>query len=265
MRKLAVILAAIAVAIVPAAFLSQAGAASRYVVTLQVSKTGIAQGTQVVVSGKVSPTAKDSVVSIQYFDIDQDGNRWRTIDHATVKPDGTYARTITPRDGSASYRVFKSAGSGLSSGASGPVVIRAYAWYPIAYNTDLVYYGEQYLGQYGTQTVNGIPVEHYWATTAAATGATRWSTVRSCTRLRVSVGMDDRSTAGADAQFRVHADADLIYSLRVKKGTMAPADLAVPRADTATIKFSAEARNTLTPTYVNASNPRLYCAFPEGD
>ncbi|VXB42965.1 hypothetical protein [Aeromicrobium sp. 9AM] len=58
MRKLALVLTTIAIAIVPAAFLSEAQAASRYAVTLNTSKTEIAQGDQVIFFGKVWPTAK---------------------------------------------------------------------------------------------------------------------------------------------------------------------------------------------------------------
>jgi len=264
MRTFIALLSAIALAIVPAALLSEAQAASRYSVSLHVSKTEIAHGTSVVFSGKVSPAANGSTVSIQYFDVDQGGNRWRTIDHATVKSDGTYARSIVARDGSTSYRVFKFAGSGLSSGASPSVLIRAYSWQTM-YFSDLIRYGEQYIDQYGPQTVAGVPVEHYWATTSTAAGASRWSTTGTCKRLRADVGLDDRSDAGADAQFRIHADADVVYSLRVKKGTIVPVDLPLDRANTISVKFSAEARNDLVPLYVVAANPRMYCAFPEDD
>ena len=265
MRKLALVLIVIALAILPAAFMSQAQAASRYVVTLNASKTEINQGDQVIFFGKVSPTAKGTTVKIQYFDIDQGGNRWRDVTSTTVRSDGTYAKLVTPRDGSTSYRVYKYAGSGLSAGASPAVVMRAYGWYPMAYNSDLVQTGEEHLGQYGPQTVAGVPVEHYWASSATAGGKTRWTTLHTCKRLRVNVGLDDRSATGADAQFRVHAQLKTIVSLRLAKGTMVPVDVAVPRAETGIITFSAAAHNDLAPTYVNASNPQVYCAFPEDD
>ena len=265
MRKLALILTAIAIAIVPAAFLSQAGAASRYAVTLNTSKTEISQGTQVIFFGKVSPTAKGATVRVQYFDVDQGGNRWRDVSSTTVRSDGTYATLVTPRDGATSYRVYKPAGSGLSSGASPSVIVRAYGWYPLSYSSDQIMSGEEYLGQYGPQTVAGTPVTHYWASTATAGGMTTWSTVHSCKRLRAEVGLDDRSNAGADAQFRVGAGAERIANLRVTKGTLVPVDVAVARTSSATIRFNAVANNALTPTYVIASNPRVYCAFPEDD
>ncbi|KAA1399303.1 NPCBM/NEW2 domain-containing protein [Aeromicrobium ginsengisoli] len=261
MRKLALILAAFALAIVPSAFLSQAQAVSRYDVTLHVSKTDVALGTPVVFSGKVSPTAKGSLVSIQYLFSDQESTRWVTIAHATVQADGTYARSVPPRASNWSYRVFKPAGAGRSSGASPQVVIRAYSWTHVV-GSLLERYGWQYTNQYGPQTVAGTPVAEYWSTTASAHGESRWSTHQSCKRLRVDVGLDDRSDAGADAQFRIHFDGDLVYSLRVKKGTKVSVDLPIPRADTSSIKFSAEARNKNVPVYVNASNPRVYCALP---
>lgn len=265
MRKVVIILIAVALAIVPAAFVSQAQAASRYAVTLNTSKTEINQGDQVIFFGKVSPTAKGSSVSIQYFDIDQGGNRWRTVTTTTVRSDGTYAINVTPRDGSTSYRVYKPAGSGLSSGASPSVVMRAYGWYTMSYNTDLIQLGEEYLEQYGPQTVAGVPVVHYWASTATAGGKTHWTTLHTCKRVRAEVGLDDRSDPGANAQFRIDAGAKRLVNLPVTKGTMTPVDVAVPRAESATIRFSAAANNALTPTYVVASNPRVFCAFPEDD
>lgn len=265
MRKIALILTAVAVAIVPAAFISQAQAAGKYSVTLTSSKTGINQGAKVIFSGKVSPNAKGSTVRIQYFDKDQGGNRWRTVSTANVKSNGTYARTVRPKEGSVSYRVYKPSGSGLSGGASKAILMRTYGWYPLSYNTDLIQSGEQYLGQYGPQTVAGLPVEHYWSSTDTAGGSTRWTTLHTCNLLRLSVGLDDRSAEGADAQFRVHADEKKIVSVRVKKGTMIAVDVAVPRAETGNLKFTAEARNELVPTYVNASEPRVHCAFPEDD
>lgn len=266
MRKLAVLCTAVAVAIVPAAFLSQAQAAGSYEVSLSVSKTEIRQGDTVVFSGTVEPSAKGSIVKIQFFDRDQGGDRWRTVATTTVKSGGAYAKTVTPRDGSTSYRVYKPSGSGLAGAASSSVVLRAYAWYKMANEPELfVNYGASLKGQYGPQTVAGIPVTRYWSTGATANGRTQWATLETCKRLRVNVGLDDRSDAGADAQFRVLADQDRIVSLRVKKGTMTAVDVAVPRAATRTLTFSAEARNDLVPTYVNASKPQAYCAFPEDD
>ncbi len=264
MRKLVLIGTAIAIAIAPAAFLSEAQAASRYAVTLNTSKTEIAQGDQVIFFGKVSPTATGATVRVQYFDIDQGGNRWRDVSSTTVKSDGTYATLVTPRDGSTSYRVYKPSGSGRSSGASTAVIMRAYGWYTLSYNSE-VSSGAEYLNQYGPQTVAGDPVTHYWSSTETAGGKTMWPTLHTCKRLRAEVGLDDRSDAGADAQFRVGAGAQLIVDLRVTKGTSTSVDVPIARATSATIRFSAVANNALTPTYVNASNPRYYCAFPEDD
>ena len=116
--------------------------------------------------------------------------------------------------------------------------------------------GEEFLEQYGPQTVAGKPVTHYWSSNESAGGKTTWSTSHTCKRLRAEVGLDDRSDAGADAQFRVGAGSQLIVDLRVTKGTSTPIDVPIARATSATVRFSAVANNALTPTYVNASNPR---------
>ncbi|AWB93861.1 hypothetical protein [Aeromicrobium chenweiae] len=265
MRHLTLVAAALAVGFTPV-LVSQAQAATPYKVSLSVTRTEIKQGDTVVFSGKVSPSAKGARLKVQFFDIDQGGNRWRTVATTTVKSGGAYAKTVAPRDGSTRYRVYKPSGSGLSGGASKTVIMRAYAWYKMANVPDVpLASGEQYKGQYGPQTVAGTPVTRYWASSASAGGRTRWLTLHTCKRVHAEVGLDDRSAAGADAQFRIHADQTRIASVRVKKGTMVTVDVAVPRAETGGLIFTAEARNSARPTYVNASKPRAYCAFPEDD
>ncbi|QGG42982.1 hypothetical protein [Aeromicrobium yanjiei] len=266
MRKLALITGAVALAIASAAFSSQAQAATPYKVSLSVSKTEIKQGDRVVFSGTVSPAAKGTKLKVQFFDVDQGGNRWRTVATTTVRSGGKYSKTVEPRDGSTSYRVYKPSGAGLSGGASRTVIMRAYAWYKMANAPDMgIAYGERYIGQYGPQTVGGTAVTRYWSSDANGAGKTRWSTLHTCKLVRATVGLDDRSAAGADAQFRVHADEKRIVSQRVTPGTTVTFTADVPRAETGGVTFSAEARNADRPVYVNASKPSLYCAFPEDD
>lgn len=265
MRKLAVILTAIAVAILPAAFLSQAQAAGKYRVTLKASKTGLNLGGTTVFSGKVSPKAKGKTVRIQMLVVSQIGAKsWKTVSTANVKANGTYARTVKPQADITVYRVYKPSGAGRSGGASKSIRVRAYSWYPMVSDelAPTLASGGQYLDQYGPQTVAGTPVTKYWSTTGTAGGKTRWFVHHSCNLLRLSVGLDDRSAEGADAQFRVHADEKKIVSVRVRKGAMTAVDVAVPRDATGNLAFTAEARNNLVPTYVNVSRARAHCAFP---
>jgi hypothetical protein len=264
MRKLALLVTAVAVAIVPAAFMSQAQASSRYAVTIKTSTASVNQGGTAVISGKVSPTAKGSTVWIQWYDRDQGGNRWRTATTATVSSSGTYSKTITPVDGTVDYRVYKPSGSGLSGGTSKTLVIRAYGWYSLASRVD-AFNGIQYRNQYGPQTVAGVPVSDYWSSTETAGGVSRWGTHHSCNLLRLNIGLDDRSAAGAWAQFRVQADSETIVSVRLRKESLTAVEVPIDRAETAYLRFSAEAHNAVVPVYVNASRPRVHCAWPEDD
>ena len=268
MRKIATVLVALAVMLAPAAYVTQAQAAGKFSVTLKSSRTSVADGSKVTFTGKVSPTAAGQRVRIQFYLTNEGGSSWQDawrVTGAVVRSDGSYSKTFTPYEGEHRWRVYKPSGAGHGAGASPAVTLKVYKWFKMALSggdRPRVASGKEHINKYGTTEVAGTPVRHYYASDPDGSGTTRWDTDRSCARLRVDVGLGDNSAEGAAAQFRVFAGGyNKIISQKVSKGKMISIDVKFSASATPWLKFTSQNRVDVD-TYLNASNPRMSCAYP---
>lgn len=268
MRKLVVVCTAIAVAIIPASFLSQAQAADSYDVTLTSNRTSLDNGSTVTFTGKVSPKAAGQQLKVQYFSTDQDGDLWKDalhIERITITSNGTYSGTFTPYEGERLWRVYKPSGQGVGSGFSSPVTLKVYEWWKLTGPSSLsehmyIQNGAGQIDKYGTIPVAGTPVSRYYASNDDGSGTTRWYLDRRCKQVRFDAGLADVS-AGTSSQLRVYTHGDQPFiSQKVTKGQKISVDKTFSQSASPWIKFTSENRQDL-PTITVASNPRVYCAF----
>lgn len=261
MRKTLTLLVAMAVALLPAAFSSQAKASSKYTVTFKVSKTSITKGQKITLSGKVSPKAAGKTIKFQALLGSEGDETWTTVRTATIRSDGSYSRKVTPFAGAFRWRAYKPSGSGHGAGVSKAVTIKTYSWYKMANADDTelaIPRGDQWLGRYGAIPVAGVTVSRYFATNQLAGDTTRWYTQHTCKRIRAEVGLWDAASASAVGQFRIFANSTKVASVQVKKGTMIAVDASFSPSKTGAVTFTGEAKGSgVTP--IVASNPRILC------
>lgn len=263
MRKLVIVPLALVVALLPAFFLTQAQAGSKYVVTMNVAKTTINEGQALSFSGKVSPKAAGQKVKIQQQSIVDGDVDWDTMTTATITTNGTYSKKFTPLSGRHKWRVYKSSSPGHAAGTSPAQTLSVFGWFKMANGTTQleIASGTQYLGRYGSIDVAGTTVSRYFATNQLGGDTTRWYTKHLCKRIRVDVGLWDESAPGSVGQFRIFADSDRIASVRVPYGTSIAIEETFSRSGTGSIKFTGEAREPIVgPTAIVAANPRIQCA-----
>ena len=188
MRKLIVLALT---AFMVAGGIAAAQAKSAYSVTLAVNHTKVDLGSAIVLSGKVSPSAKGQTVKIQRR---IGSGSWTTLRTVTLSSSSTYRATYKPtKAGPQQYRVQKVASSSNSAGNSATRSLDVYRWrwlydVPTTFEPEAGYFS------------GGYPMagEVYQKSISLKSGdSISWSVnANKCTKLKVYMGIDDDSAVG---------------------------------------------------------------------
>lgn len=186
-----------------------AAAAAKYRVSLKVSaKEAVAKEEKVILTGKVSPKAPGTrvTVQIQY----EDENAWRTVGRAEVKGDGTYRFADKPttrldRD----YRVVKTGDGRATQGISRERTVEVFGWDWLDGRTPSA---AKNVADIFSMPINGDDYGHtLYVGKAFLTGFAEYTLGRKCLLLDTTVGLSDLTATGGQASIKISRDGVAVY------------------------------------------------------
>jgi NPCBM/NEW2 domain len=204
------LLAAAAVGVTAPAQADSAAAKPDYKVSLKASvKVATAKEDQVKLTGKVSPKAPGSKVTLQIRYNDK--RQWKSLGTTKVKGDGSYKFVDKPTTHlDRSYRVVKAGSATYDAGVSRDRDVKVYGW---DWLTALEPSAEANVEHAFTLPINGETYKQaLFGVSTQDNAYAEYTLGRKCLAFDTTFGLSDRTATGGKAIIRASADTTPLYA-----------------------------------------------------